>query len=85
VLTTQERQGLRAAAGPRHSAPAIAASLGCVEASLKELGSAVADMRATALGTVRRHRSRSALALRSSRETSRWPAPAAPPRESTYS
>ncbi len=45
-------QGLRAAAGPRRSAPAIAASLGCVEASLEALATAVAVMRVAALETV---------------------------------
>jgi hypothetical protein len=45
-------QGLRAAAGARRSAPAIAASLGCVEASLEALATAVAVMRVAALETV---------------------------------
>jgi hypothetical protein len=42
-------QGVRAAAEPRRSAPAIAASLGCVEASLEELATAVAVMQVAAL------------------------------------
>jgi hypothetical protein len=45
-------QGVRAAAGPRRSAPAIAASLGCVEASLEALATAVTVMRVAALETV---------------------------------
>jgi hypothetical protein len=42
-------QGLRAAASSWHSAPALAASLGCIEASLRELRDAVAELRHTAL------------------------------------
>jgi hypothetical protein len=42
-------QGLRAAAGPRGSAPAIAASLGCLEASLEALATALTVMRVAAL------------------------------------
>jgi hypothetical protein len=42
-------QGLQAAAGPRGSAPAIAASLGCVEASLEALATAVKVMRVAAM------------------------------------
>jgi hypothetical protein len=42
-------QGLRAAAGPRRSAPAIAPSLGCVEASLEALADAVTAMQAATL------------------------------------
>jgi hypothetical protein len=42
-------QGLRAAASSWHSAPALAASLGCIEASLRELRDAVPELRHTAL------------------------------------
>jgi hypothetical protein len=42
-------QGVRAAAGSRRSAYAIAATLGCVEASLEELVIAVSSMRVAAL------------------------------------
>jgi hypothetical protein len=45
-------QGLRAAASSAsswHSAPALAASLGCIEASLRELRDAVPELRDTAL------------------------------------
>jgi hypothetical protein len=45
-------QRMRAAAGPRRSAPAIAASLGCVEASLEALATAVTVMRIATLETV---------------------------------
>ena len=42
-------QGLRAAASSWHCAPALAASLGCIEASLRELRDAVPELRDTAL------------------------------------
>jgi len=42
-------QGVRAAADPRRSAPAIAAGLGCLEASLEALQTAVAVMRVASL------------------------------------
>jgi hypothetical protein len=42
-------QGLRAAADPRRSSPAIAATLGCVEASLEALADAVTVMQVAAL------------------------------------
>lgn len=42
-------QGLQTAAGPRRSAPAIAASLGCIEASLDALATTVTVMRVAAL------------------------------------
>jgi hypothetical protein len=42
-------QGIRAAAAPRRSAPAIAAALGCVEASLDALATAAAAMRIAVL------------------------------------
>lgn len=44
-------QGLRAAAGSWHSAPALAASLGCIEALFQELRDAVPELRDTALTT----------------------------------
>ena len=44
-------QGLRAAATAWRSAPALAASLGCIEAALHELRDAVPDLRETALTT----------------------------------
>jgi hypothetical protein len=47
-------QGLRAAAGPRRSAPAIAASLSCVEASLEALADAVTSCKRAALAPNRR-------------------------------
>jgi hypothetical protein len=42
-------QGLRAAAAPRRSTPAIAATLGCVEASLDALATAADVMRVAIL------------------------------------
>ena len=41
-------QGLRAAAGTRGSAPAIAATVGCLDATLEALADAVAAMRGEA-------------------------------------
>jgi hypothetical protein len=45
-------QGIRAAAAPRRSAPAIAATLGCVEASLDALATAADVMRVALLAGV---------------------------------
>lgn len=47
-------QGLRAAAGSRQTAPALAASLGCVEASLQQLRDALPELLDTALATAGR-------------------------------
>jgi mannose/cellobiose epimerase-like protein (N-acyl-D-glucosamine 2-epimerase family) len=44
-------QGLGAAARSRHAAPALAASLGCVEASLQQLRDAMPELLDRALGT----------------------------------
>jgi hypothetical protein len=44
-------QGLRAAARSRHTAPALAASLGCIEASLQQLREAMPELLDTALST----------------------------------
>jgi hypothetical protein len=44
-------QGLRAAAAPRRSTPAIAATLGCVEASLDALATAADVMRVAVLAS----------------------------------
>ena len=44
-------QALRAAAGSRHAAPALAASLGCIEASLQQLREAMPELLDTALAT----------------------------------
>ena len=49
-------QGLRAAARSRHAAPALAASLGCIEASLQQLREAMPELLDTALSTARRDR-----------------------------
>jgi len=47
-------QGLRAAAGSRHAVPALAASLGCIEASLQQLREAMPELLDTALATAAR-------------------------------
>jgi hypothetical protein len=47
-------QGLRAAASSRHTAPALAASLGCIEASLQQLREALPELLDTALATAAR-------------------------------
>ena len=46
-------QGLRAAAGSRRAAPALGASLGCIEASLQQLRDAMPELLETALATAR--------------------------------
>jgi hypothetical protein len=48
---SRRRQGIRATADSWRSAPALAASLGCIEASLQELRDAVPELRDTALTT----------------------------------
>jgi hypothetical protein len=47
-------QGLRAAARSRRGAPALAASLGCIEASLQQLREAMPELLDTALATAAR-------------------------------
>ena len=49
-------QGLRAAASSRLTAPALAASLGCIEASLQQLREAMPELLDTALSTTARDR-----------------------------
>ena len=50
-------QGVRVAAGSRLTAPALAASLGCIEASLQQLREAMPELLDTALSTAARDRS----------------------------
>jgi hypothetical protein len=47
-------QGLRAASGSRHAAPALAATLGCIEASLEQLRGAMPELLDTALAATAR-------------------------------
>jgi hypothetical protein len=49
-------QGLRVAARSRRTAPALAASLGCIEASLQQLREAMPELLDTALSTAARDR-----------------------------